>query len=976
MDGLPGHSGSERPEAPWGIGVLFFASGAAALIFEMAWLRLFVNVFGNTTYSTSAVLAAFMGGLALGGFIFGRKAEGDVDPWVLFGTLEVGAAVGGLAVPFVTLALTPVYRAIFNAAPDSMWLLTSAKFLLGGATMLVPATLLGGTLPALVKVVCPVGDGDDASPPSPPPPPPGGRIASLYAINTAGAVAGVFAGGLLLVPALGLLGTTLVASGISGAVGVLVLSGALGRYDDEPPPATPELVRLRRAALMPDAPSESKGPGGAVILAAGAACGFASLGCEVVWTRLLVFVLESTVYALTIMLGTFLAGMALGGEIARRLLRPGWQRGAHGVRPDVLLAVSVAGAGAAVTGSAVLFSLYPGIAGDVQKLVGMDWQRATLQRFALSGAVMAPAAVCFGAAFPAGAAAYAARSGGLARPVGAFAAANTVGAVAGSLAAGLVLAGHLGSQSSLVALGAMLLITAGTLGWCDGRLRARWRHAALLGAVTAAVAAMLFVPTRWGLDEFFNVNEPASALLHAEEGVGGVVAVHHYGDRGLRLISTNGVNVAGTAYELRATQRLQAALPLVLHGSAKSVLQVGYGSGETSRVLVAAGVRRVSVVEINPQIIPVAARYFGVINGNVEKHERFRPIIMDGANLVRLTRERFDLIMNDSIWPHLPGCSGLYTREYFAEARERLEPGGIMTSWLPLELNERAFATVLATFLSAYPHSTLWSLSADATKHALLVGTAEPLSLDPDEVASRVKRFGLESELAAVGIDSTEKLLASLLVGEEGLRKLAGGARPNSRSRPVLEFMTSRRRSRDARTRMAANLEKIDDVLASASTVCRGIGPEFGARLDYLASERRRRVKVRARRLVESAKAAPVGERGDEALNSGDVPEAISIYRDAARIAPRDGKVQLRLARALAQDGRLREALHHYKLATELRPNEPDGWLYYGMLAKTTGSPDEARRAFARVLELDPWGERKIRQIMPEMLKDIPEAKD
>jgi len=836
------------------------------------------------------------------------------------------------------------------------------KFVLGGATMLVPATLLGGTLPALVKAVRP-GNSKDA----------GRSIAGLYAINTAGAVAGVFAGGLWLIPALGLLGTTIVAAGASAAVGGLVLSGALGTGGssgaDAGAPQVPAAGPPMEPAPWAEGEGEAETGGGLIILAAGAASGFAALGCEVVWPRLLVFVLEGTVYALTVMLGTFLAGIALGGEIARRLL-------ARGVRPEGLFMGALAAAGVAVTATAVMFSVYPGMAGEVQKLVGMSWHRAMLQRFALSAAVMAPAAAAFGAAFPAAAAAYAARRGGLARPVGAFAAWNTVGAVAGSLAAGLVFSWALGSGGTLVALGALLLVTAGTLGWCEAKWRVRSRHAALLGAATLAVAAMLFVPERWPLDAFYNVNETASRLLHSEEGAGGVVAVHHYDDRGLRLISTNGVNVAGTAYELRATQKLQAALPLVLHGSAASVLQVGYGSGETSRVLVAAGVRSVSVVEINPQIIPVAARYFGVINGNVESHPRFRPVIMDGANLVRLTRERFDLIMNDSIWPHLPRCSGLYTREYFADARQRLSPGGIMTSWLPLELNERAFATVLATFLSAFKHSTLWSLSAGETKHALLVGAAEPLRLDPGELGKRIERLGLASELAAVGVGSAEELLATLLVGEEGLRRLAGGAAPNSRTRPVLEFMTSRRRSRDARARMAANLEKIVEVMASAGSLCPEASPELVRRLDDAAAGRRARVKARARELAESARAAPVGERGDEALNAGETARAISIYREAAAIAPHDGKVRLRLARALAQAGRVREAYGQYRRATELRPHEPDGWLYLGILAKATGRTGEARRAFGRVLELDPWGREKIREVMPEMLEDIPEAKD
>jgi Flp pilus assembly protein TadD len=317
---------------------------------------------------------------------------------------------------------------------------------------------------------------------------------------------------------------------------------------------------------------------------------------------------------------------------------------------------------------------------------------------------------------------------------------------------------------------------------------------------------------------------------------------------------------------------------------------------------------------------------------------------------VRLTRERYDLIMNDSIWPHLPGCSGLYTREYFADARERLAPGGIMTSWLPLELSEEAFATVIATFRSAFPHSTLWAMSAGQSKHALLVGTPEPLRLDAREIARRIDGFGLREELSAVGISSAEDLLGAMLLDEEALATLAAGAETSSRDRPILEFMASRRRAAGARTRMAANLTRIAGAIGDAD------GPR-GARRQMLLGT--------ARGLEESVRAEPLAREGDSAYNARRYADAARAYARALEVAPSDWRLHLRLGRALTFSGRAGEALRSYRRSAELRPFETEAW--WALVAGAP--PEEAARAYEKVRALDPNSAEKLRFVRPELAR-------
>jgi len=959
--------------------VLFFFSGLTGLVYEVVWVRLFTEVFGNTTYAVTAVLAAFMAGLSLGAWIFGRFIDTRKEYLLIYTILESGIALCAASVPLAVPALSGLYSVLYKSFHFSEAALTAARFGISFALMLPSTMLMGGTLPVLGKsLVRRTGEI-------------GRRTAALYGINTLGASLGCIITGFLLIKNLGARGSVFLAAAINLLIAALVFvmlrAGLLGPAGEEAraaPPGSAESdpMRARRRLLF--------------LVLVGAA-GFASLSYEILWTRLLVFKLKTTVYAFASMLSVYLLGIGAGS-----LLFPLIEK-RMGIK-DYWSLWGVLQAGIAAAGFCSLLS-FAGIAllPIEAPTTGMGWTHKLLSGNLLhSLVVMGLPTLLMGLAFPVATAAYTRQVASYGRSVGILYACGTAGSILGSIATGFFLVSALGTQGSTEALvllgGAVAAIAlAFSPGTPAGKKRApsadrtgRIKIIAAIAIILVLSAAVAALP-RGHLLRYMNTGELAhditAVIDDAHEGVEGITTVHHFADGG-RVISTGSINVAGTAFTLRTTQKLQAHIPLLLHPKPRLVCQIGFGSGETSRIVCSYGIERLDLVEISRAVIDMADRHFRDINGGVTADPRFRAIIMDGANYLRLTGERYDIIMNDSIWPYYAGNSGLYTREYFEAAKGRLLPGGIMTSWVPVSMDYESLAVLLKTFHAVFPRVSLWFATSHENQHALIVGSSETVAINPLRFRERFARLA-KPDLAEIGYGTPAAFLDIYKFDEEAIAEMEWAGAYHTVDRPYLEFAESRTTMHDLSNGLMMirlyrkDAARLPGVAADAGLraglallyeatghVLNGLVLRAGADASY------RGEYIKALSLVpdypgissardegktpseEQSKGIPEFNRAileaKGLLGEGRFMEMLPVLERAIRLDPRSGEAYTLRGEAFLKMGRFGDAMEHLKKAIELSPERFEAYYHLGWIYFRMGDLDAATAQFEKGIDRNP----------------------
>jgi spermidine synthase len=717
--------------------LLFFLSGACGLTYQVLWLRLLSLVFGVTVHAASTVLASFMAGLALGAILAERLARRG-HPLRVFAVLEAGVAASALATPWLLELAAAIYRPLATASADSLPVLTAARFLGSSAVLLVPTLLMGATLPVLS--LSPIVRAASET-----------RLGALYAVNTAGALAGALATGYVFIGALGIQRTFLLAA----AVNVLVAAGAwaLSGRDRLPSPDVP--------AAAPPAPhpaiTTASTPAGVVLLVMTAG-GFAALALEIVWFRVLVQFLPATTYAFTTMLATVLGGIAAGSAVAARRLR----RPADGT---VLLAWTQG-----LTAVVVLVSL-----AVLGVTYAAGWRTSGLTQAAV--VAILPASFLMGYAFPVALALWTRTglpAGAPPRPVGRLYSANVVGGIAGAIVGGFVLLPWLGSRRAIVVLGALYLAMGVGL-FVRGR---RWLPAAAL--VAAFGAAIPFVP-----DPFAATLERrhgrGERLFWHEEGVQTSVSIHTGAFRGW-LMYLDGLHQASDAPEMVKLHRLIGHLPMVLHPDPRRALVVGLGGGATPGA-VSQHATEVQVVELSDSVRK-GAEFFRHVNYDLLRQPNVRLRVDDGRNFLTRTTERFDVVTADLIQPIHAGAGHLYSREYFTLVRDALDDDGLALQWIG-HRSTAQYKLIMRTFLDVFPETTLW------LDGQLMVGARRPLTLAPALVDAKRARPETRVALDEVGLDSFETLLSWYVAGPEELRRFVGDGALLTDDRPLVEYHRS-----------------------------------------------------------------------------------------------------------------------------------------------------------------------------------------
>jgi spermidine synthase len=723
---------------------LFVGSGCSALIYEIVWFQLLQLVIGSSAVSLGVLLGTFMGGMCLGSLLLPRAISADRHPLRVYALLELGIGIIGLLILFGMPYVDRVYVANVGHGLGGI--------LLRGAVcavcLLPPTFLMGATLPAIARWLK---EPRDVL-----------WLGLFYGGNIAGAVFGSLLAGFYLLRVHDVATAAYVAAAINGAValiGVLVAfatphTAAAGGFETERPVSA---------------------PGARCVYLTIALSGLTALAAEVIWTRLLSLMLGATVYTFSIILAVFLVGLGVGSSIGSLLAR--WSR-----VPRLWLGGCQLFLIAAIAWTAVMLAdTLPYWPFEPQH-ARSPWSTFQVDFVRCLWAIL-PATILWGASFPLALAAVAAPGQDPGRLVGGVYAANTAGAIAGALLTSMVLVTWLGTQNCqrlllvIAALGALLMFISWL--WSGRATPTRGGNSKgfvlpLSGAVAAlvlALAGVLLIPNVRAELVAYGRDLPVTdvsdlKILYVGEGMNSSVAVSRFSG-GIRQFHVSGKVEASTLPQDMRLQRMLGHLSALVHHKPRSVLIVGCGAGVTAGTFVLhPDIERIVICEIESLVPRLAARHFGAENYHVLHDPRVEVVHDDGRHFLFTTREKFDVITSDPIHPWVKGAATLYTREYFEMCKQHLNPGGVVTQWVPLyESDNDTVKSEIATFLDVFPEGTIWGNTiAKEGYDVVLLGQTEGTRLDLDAFDKRLKRRDharVLTSLNDVGFEDGMDLLAT-----------------------------------------------------------------------------------------------------------------------------------------------------------------------------------------------------------------------
>jgi spermidine synthase len=975
--------------------LLLFLSGFSALVYQVLWTRELGLFFGHTVYAVSAVLTAFMGGLALGSQVSGRLIPKVRSPLQAYGWLELGIAAAGALFWLLPPLLDPIYRLLYESLSTHFYAFNLARCALAIGILLIPATLMGATLPAVSAWQS---EGGRAA----------AAVGGLYAANTFGATAGSLAAGFLLIERLGVVETQAVAAAVNAAVGVVAL--IVGHRSPVLPTNPPTAGHVEsngvdrggsrsrgsRAKILP-ATNVNAGAD-RFLLGVMALSGFTALAYEVVWTRGLVFHVGTTTHAFTSMLAVYLLGLAGGSFVSARLI----DRVRHVPRALANLQLAI---GACCALSLVVLDR---TAPHINELIPPDasWASLLTSSVLKAAITMLVPTFLFGAMFP-----VALRLTPSWRPVaarvGRLYAANTWGSLAGAMAAGFILIPLLGIRQTLFFCAtinvALALLSDRALHAVvaqparESIRPALWWTVATAGVVLVAGFGALRLGT-----SLHRTQGSEQLVYYAEGNTATVSVIREVG--GTKTLYIDKVPVAATDPIMLTDQKTLAHLPMLLHSDPRRVLTVGFGSGGASWSFARYDrLESIDCVEIDPAVFG-AAPHLEESNHAVWRDPRFRLIIEDARSYLAYTKQQYDIISTDCTDLRYKTNANLYTTDYFGLCRRRLRPNGMVVVWMPLGgLDEDVFKMALRTFRTVFPHATLWYLTNYPTHYALLVGSVEPLRIDVARAIERLTEPDVRRDLAEIGLSAPAKIFASLVLNEQAYAAFVGDGPINSDRHPYLEFLAPRRAYRFALSQnlsaLAARRSDIepwlihrsgdpDDLLPSLRRAARAAPALLSGHATYqrgtfeyasALNEYRRAAALDPSDpsipalidLVESTRAMWMrefderGRKGETTVEervrlgslyreAGRVSEAIAVLADVVAVASTNSPARRELAAALAADGQIDRAITEYEASLTLAPDSAEAHNDVGLLYLARRDYARAEAAFASAARLDP----------------------
>jgi len=732
---------------------VFFFSGFSSLIYEVVWMRRLSLFFGSDIYSAALTLSAFMGGLTIGSLVAAHCVDRLKKPLMWYGLLEISIGVYALFFPFFLNMFSSQYRHIyqsfFEVAP---WRYNGFRILVAAVTLLIPTTMMGATLPLVVRRF-----GEEGKI--------GKHSGFFYSVNTLGALVGVLGVGFVLLPTIGITRSTWTGCTINVLIGfsAIVLATLTNDRSDS---TSRGVFRLSADPVAMD-----PGHNGKLLrdgLIAIALSGMAALALEVVWMRILTQSFSGAVYSFSVMLSCFLFGIFWGSKKISRTI----DQRSDPVRLfgslELMIAVSVGLLGILTYFVPRLFS------GLLWRLAAFSGGRfgfaCTLAEFLVSMVLIAVPTTLLGATFPVAVKICTPNVNAIGRGTARVYAANTAGAVAGALLSGLVLIPIYGTRMTLVitatvfaATGVFLIHQSGGRGWRSLKER---EVALLLASFISFVVTVSLLPKQIVLNFNNARNQEGIRSIYHGEGIAHTVDIFGTGQN-LTVMAVNGTTEADTGYTQRRGFVLKADLPLLLHPKPRDIAVIGLGLGITlSTTARYPDLRKIQVIELSPDMVK-AQEHLEYVTGGVLHNPKIRVRIDDGRNFLAMSDQQFDMITADPIHPRVSGVGYLYTREYYQALKRRLRPDGIVCQWMPTyAISKKSFDVAFRTFVSVFPNASFWYVRL----HGLFVATQGSFTIDFQDLGKRLEDPNVKADLASINIHGPGEFLSYMLLGPDEIR--------------------------------------------------------------------------------------------------------------------------------------------------------------------------------------------------------------
>ena len=925
--------------------LLFFLSGIAGLIYQVVWVRVFGNVFGNTVYSASLVVAVFMLGLGAGSYVVGRWADRRYESrpdsllaWYGYFELLIAALGFGISLVLPHLSVLSSFATSYTRSSNGWYVLSSATYLGRAAiavTLLMPITLLmGGTLTLLIRHLVRSDVEMGVS-----------RVAILYAVNTGGAALGCFLTDFALVPAWGLLNTQLVAVLLNAVAGGGAIAVARRTHEQRPSArrGAQRSVRLEPDVVSPQ-PLTSSPLAIPFTALALAMSGFAAMGMEILWFRHASILLGGFRAVFSLLLTVILIGIGAGSLVSSVLL-------SRTRRPGAWLMVSQAlFAAFALLGFATADARRIELAVSVDRLssaAGLEhgFARTLAELWFNAKPILLDAgvpALLMGLSFPLANAMIQRAELSVGRRAGALYFSNTCGAVCGSLVAGFLLLPALGIQASATILTVIAALAVVPLALAT-RPALRPAFAASMLIATVAVGLWLRLPSTYVIARAAPPlgNE---RLLARSEGVTEVVAVADVTGEG-RTLLTNGHPMSSTSWLSQRYMRALAHIPLLSIDNPETVLVIGFGVGNTTHAATLhPSIRRVEVADLSAGILSHAS-YFADVNRGVLNDPRVAVYVNDGRHHLQMQPPgSYDLITLEPPPIGYAGVASLYSREFYALARTRLTPRGYMSQWLPAyQVPAETTLAMVRAFVDVFPHAVLIS---GAEADLLLIGTqASGIEIDPVRLRSDLARApDVQADLQRLDLGTPREIVGTFVASAQTMAAATRETPPATDDRPLQEY--SVRSLLDFGEAVPASLVDLRDAAAwcpacfvdgRPSPAAEGLDTYLAlAGRAYAASPaemaRVRRAAGQGRRVIAGSAylGAIVPESADvhnilgiALAEKGQIGDAIGEFREAVRLEPRSAQSHWHLGAALAYSGDRIGAIEHLLQSVQIDPNNP-----------------------------------------------------
>jgi len=958
--------------------VCFFLSGIAGLTYEVLWVRIIDKVVGSAPFAVATVLSIFMGGLALGSYVAGKHIDrlSKSRLLLLYGSVEVAIGVYALLIPLFTTWAKPIYAVAYNYLFQHFWLYQIFAFLGCTVILIIPTTLMGVTLPVLCRFY--VTHLDHL----------GSRTGRLYGVNTVGAAAGALFCGFFLINKMGIWGTLFVAAAINAFVGMCcIVLGRVSRLDVAA--RSPEDTTLDGAGVKEPRKQITREPTVVWALVIFAVSGFSAMAYEVMWTRLLGLIIGPTTYSFTLVIASFIVGLAVGSLY-------------FGLLGDRVKGVFSLLVGTQLC-AACLALLVSQFFGNSQfffaKLIYTfhdQFNEMIVLQFVIIFFVLLGPTVMLGATFPLVNRIYARSIPVLGRSIGNAYALNTVGAILGSVAAGFILIPWLGKENGLRFVMA-LQFTVALTAWLvhamyTKRMGSQWRM--LSGMVVLGVIVFLSFPS-WNrellsygryrnlenMGDYLTATSWPEALYRGSsslaeyetrpevvfygDGIGGFTTVEKETNSlgTVKYSLLNSGKPDASSHEDRSTQTLLAHIPLLFHPHPERVMVLGLASGMTAGEALLYPIKQLDVLEINAEAVK-ACEIFTPWNNDCLNDPRTQIIVQDGRNHLALTRNKYDVIISEPSNPWMAGLSNLYTLEFFQTVKKRLRRPGIFVQWVhSYEMDWATFALIGRTFSEVFENGLL--LTTVRADH-LLVGFSGQEGFD-----LAVSQENIKYAQRSRNVSLANASLPFRMIITENLKEFFGPGPLHTDTWPRLEFSAPRQLhrydlpSQDTMTRAHGLSSKTKKIIESGSPIDGILDKiEFAASAysPHLeipdlqggsVSQRKRLQGILDRycteTLVQNYEMFPCQDMKGECAKR----QASRIRRHLA-IEPGDASGFYDLGLALDQMNSAAEAIEALQRAISLNPFYVNAYNRLGVIMTRQGRLEEAVDCFSEVLRIKP----------------------